>query len=104
MGYCPLHRHPDLVDFIESLSCLYGGALIKCLSTIDFDAVKAAANSPRCEYSTKPHCTMMDYNYQTFILDPALKIVNGMRGKSLGFNQKFWHVECKGTIPLPLVG
>lgn len=103
LGYCPLHRHPDLVEFIESLSSLYGGALTKCLTFIDFEAAKAVANSPRWVNSTKPHCTLLDHNYRTFILEPALNIVNGMRRESNEglIDQEFRFIECKGTFQPP---
>jgi len=104
LGYYPLHRHPELVEFIESLCCLYGGALVKCLSVVDFEAAKAVANSPRCMNSTKPHCTMLDHNYRCLILEPALNIVNGMRRESFEglIDQEFRFIECKRTtIPPP---
>jgi hypothetical protein len=105
LGYCPLHRHPELVEFIESLCVLYGGALVKCLSVVDLEAAKVVANSPRWMNSTKPHCTMLDHTYRTLILEPAINIVNGMRRESFEglINQEFRYIECKGRPPVPLL-
>lgn len=103
LGYCPLHRHPDMVEFIEALSSLYGSALTKCLGDVDFEAAKLAAKSPKWPKSTKSNCTMLDYRFQTLIVEPAMAINNGIwRASRPGvIDQKFRYVECKGNFPPP---
>lgn len=100
MGYCPLHRQPDLVEYIEALTSLYGSALTKCLRVVNFEKAKLAANSPKWRNSTKTDCTMLDHRYRTMIIEPATALTNGVWRKSMEcvIDHEFRFMECKGIL------
>jgi hypothetical protein len=40
-GYCPLHRHPALVEYIEAVTSCYGSVLQSFLENVQYDAAMA---------------------------------------------------------------
>jgi hypothetical protein len=105
MGYCPLHRHPDIVKYIETLTSLYGGQLAECLRVVDLDVAKRAANSIIVGTVEDPSYTMMEVHYEYGVIEPDMAINRGM-WKDFSAEDcipRFLHVECKGDYTLLFV-
>ena len=100
LGYCPLHRHPDLVGYIEALTSLYGGELEKCLRVVDFERAEFAANpEPYLPDDYGTNRTVMDANYQRCIVEPAAALLAGNCRDCDDEDLEqpvFRFVECKG--------
>jgi hypothetical protein len=101
-GFCPLHRHPQFVEYIESLHSLLEGEYLRCIRAVDFSAAKGNAIIASTSTS-KPEHTNIDEVYSTHVLEPAIALKNGFcpdsRDSDTDYEppvNKSWFLECKG--------
>jgi len=76
-GYCPLHRHPVLVDFVETLSTLLGRILDECVQHLDPKRANLSADSPVIVPGDPPR-TLLDELYEHDIVEKHDAVTNGM--------------------------
>src|SRR5271170_7306068 len=76
-GYCPLHRHPVLVDFTETLSALLGDKLHECVQYVDPKRANTAEYLPVIDPGTSP-LERLNYRYEQSIVKSEKKITQGM--------------------------
>jgi len=101
-GYCPLHRHPVLVDFVEMLSRLLSGKLGECMKYVDLRRANMAVPG-------EPLRIGLEYHYEHYIVQIAKAINRGLieccdedtdvdEENEDGKQYKYW--ECKGKSPV----
>ena len=97
LGYCPLHRHPDLVEFIEALWRLYGGQLAQCVRLVNLEKANVAANSPPIGSDKYPQTTVLEYHFREKILENEKSLMQGMwRYRDEESKTVYLQTECKG--------
>jgi len=88
--YCPLHRHPVLVDFIEKVSTLYGGKLAECVKFVD------TSDATETEMA----------NFEFNIINGDMVVNQGLRltypdtddeGEDGCDTERYAYCECNGT-------
>lgn len=93
-GYCPIHRHPAHVDFIEAMTSILAKAYGKIMEEIDMDAVKEIRHTAMkrnflqsCDRGLIKGDTMEYGFFETHFIYPAELILTG------------WATNCDGCHP-----
>jgi len=103
-GYCPLHRHLVLVDFVEMLSKLLVGKLEECMKYVDLRRANAAADSSVFVPGDPPK-TLLDYKFEKLIVERKFAIDEGREEDDEADDDNedgspiYKYTKCKGTIP-----
>jgi hypothetical protein len=84
IGYCPIHRHPLYVEFIESLSVLLISVLRMALNAVDLPSARTAMQKdmsirrpPHVPGEAQPRPSSLDQLFTRIIVEPLEMLTMG---------------------------
>ena len=105
LGFCPIHRHPVLANFIHVLHNLLYTEVSNCLRAVDFSRAQAAYPKEENPVYQPEGITQLDFIYDVLLKHPSDVLGQGLdrffRPDYLGVTQRI--TSCKGSWPHPLI-
>ena len=105
LGFCPIHRHPVMANFIQVLHTLLSNEFSNCLRSVDL--AKARLTYPKEEDPVYKQLgtTHLDYFYDDYLVYPSELLDHGLRRLTdIETGEKSTRlILCKGLTPFPFV-
>ena len=101
LGFCPIHRHPVMANFIHVLHTLLASEFSKCLQSIDLPKAQLAYSMAGNFIRKYNGMKYLDYIYNYYILFPSKTLNQGLHMElNVETDERFELFEvCKGFIP-----
>jgi hypothetical protein len=101
MGFCPIHRHPLMANFLQALYDLLSNEFSSCLRSVDL--AKALLTYPNKQSLIFGQCrkTQLEWFYDDYLSYPSELLDQGLYRlvyiKEGGKSKRF--IQCKGFSP-----
>lgn len=98
LGFCPVHRHPVLANYIDILHTLLFNEISNCLQSVDFAKAQPAYPMEEDPVYRLRNIRHLDYIYDEFLVSPSELLGQGLH-RSINFDTgelTQTRISCKG--------